>query len=172
MKKIIILLLFSSVIQAQHIYFSSGFDVKNIVTGSKPTDSKSALDLMLKFGMVSVKKVEATVNYENFKRLDFWKFGFGIGKQFEITDKIMIVPTIEYNLINRYDDWGGGLGYVDNSSSHLAFGASLPIRYEINDRFAVEIQSNILHRTDIKAKYGTDKWVLSNFLNIIYKINI
>lgn len=70
------------------------------------------------------------------------------------------------------NDWGGGLGYVDNASSHLAFGASVPVRFDINNSFAVELQTNILHRTDIKAKYGNDKWVVSNFLNIIYKINL
>jgi hypothetical protein len=172
MKKLILLILFTVSLQAQNVYFSVGLDIKNITVGSKPTNNNSELDLMAKFGMVSNKKVEATLNYERFKRLDFWKFGFGLGKQILIAEKIMIVPTLEYNLINRSDDWGGGLGYKDNPSSHLAFGASVPIRYNIDDNWAVELQINLLQRTDIKAKYGKDKWVLSNFLNLIYKINL
>jgi len=172
MKKLILLILFTVSLQAQNVYFSAGFDVRNLVIGSKPTNNNSELNLMAKFGMVSNKKVEVTVNYEKFNSLDFWKFGFGVGKQIIITEKIMIVPTLECNLINRSDDWGGGLGYKDSPSSHLAFGASVPIRYNINDNWAVELQTNLLQRTDIKAKYGKDKWAFSNFLNLIYKINL
>lgn len=169
----LVLSLFAVVISySQNVYFASGFDVRNAVVGSKPTQDKPELDLLVKFGMVSNKKVEVTVNYEVFSRLDFWKFGFGVGKQIEVSDRIKIVPTLEYNLINRSDDWGGGLGYIDNASSHLAFGASLPVRFSLNDNWEIEIQSNLLHRTDIKAKYDQDKWVVSNFLNIIYKINL
>lgn len=157
---------------SQNIYFAAGTDFRNAIVGSKATKNNPELDLNLKFGMVSNKTIEITINYESFQRLDFWKFGFGVGKQIQLRDKIMIVPTLEYNLINRSDDWGGGLGTKDTSSSHLAFGASIPIRYEISDFFAVELQSNVLHRVDINTKYGGDNWVFSNFLNIIYKINL
>jgi hypothetical protein len=171
-KNIVIVILISVSGFSQNVYFSTGADVRNGLLGSQATANNPALDLILKFGMISNKKLEVTVTHENFNRLDFWRFGFGFGKQIQLTEKIMIVPTLEYNLINRSDDWGGGLGYKDKSIGHLGFGASIPIRYDINKTWAVELQTNVLQRTDLNTKYGGNNWVFSNFLNIVYKINL
>lgn len=172
MKKIIFLLLIANVAQSQNVYFSAGIDVRNAIAGSKPTNNKSELDLNLKFGLVSNKGIEITVNYEKFNAIDFSRFSFGLGKQIEINDKFKVVPTLEYGLINRSGDWGGGLSTKNNNSSHLGWGISLPIRYEINDNFAVELQSQLLQRVDINTKYGGNNFVLSNFVNLVYKIEL
>ena len=172
MKKLILLLLIANVTQSQNIYFSAGIDVRNSISGSKATNNKSELDLNFKFGLVSNKGVEITINYEKFNAIDFSRFAFGVGQQIELTEKIKVVPTIEYGLINRSGNWGGGLSQDEGKSSHLGFGFSLPIRYEINDKFAVELQSQLLQRTDINTKYGGNNFVLSNFINLVYKIGL
>ena len=172
MKKFILLLLISNVAQSQNLYFSAGIDVRNAISGSKATDNRSALDLNFKFGLVSNKCTEITINYEKFNVIDFSRFSFGVGQQIEITHKIKVVPTLEYGLINRSGNWGGGLSQDDGKSSHLGFGFSLPIRYEINDKFAIELQSQLLQRTDINTKYGGNNFVLSNFVNLVYKIGL
>ena len=172
MKKLILLLLIANLAQSQNLYFSTGIDLRNAVVGSKPTNNKSELDLNFKFGLVSNKSTEITINYEKFNAIDFSRFAFGVGQQIEVTNRIKVVPTFEYGLINRSNDWGGGLSQDDGKSSHLGFGFSLPIRYEINDNFAVELQSQLLQRTDINTKYGGNNFVLSNFFNLVYKIGL
>ena len=172
MKKLILLLLIANASQSQNLYFSAGIDVRNAIAGSKPTNNKSELDLNFKFGLVSNKGVEITINYEKFNAIDFNRFAFGVGQQIEVTEKIKVVPTLEYGLINRSGNWGGGFSQDDVKSSHLGFGFSLPIRYEINDYFAIELQSQLLQRTDINTKYGGNNFVLSNFVNLVYKIGL
>lgn len=172
--KIFFFLITATVSAQSHIYFSAGFDIKNTINGSKATENKASIDILLKFGMISKNNFEITINDEYFKRLNFNKFSFGIGYGIPLTEKIIIVPTIEPSIISRWNDWGGGLGYIDNPSSHLSLGASLPLRYSINDSWDIELETNLLFRTDLNAKYTPDKipLVFSNFLNIIYKIGL
>lgn len=172
-KLTIIALLAYIAVFPQNISFTAGVDIRNSVTGSDATKNNPEIDCLLKFGMVNASGVEATVGFEQFSAIDFNKFYLGIGYQIKITDKLIIVPTLEPTLINRYDDWGGGLGYKDNESSHLALGLSCPIRYNFNENFAIEIHSNLLPRVDLKAKYSGDmKYVVSNYICVVYKLTI
>lgn len=172
MKKLLFALLATATMQAQHVYFSTGVDFKNAITGSQATNNKPSYNGIFTFGMVDAKGFEVSIIYETFKTLDFNRFSFGVGKSIAITKDIALIPTLEPTLINRSDDWGGGLGYIDNPSSHLTLGVSLPIRYDLNDTFAVELYSNYMYRTDIVAKYGTNGNRFSFFGKLIYKINI
>lgn len=172
MKKLLLLLLIANLAQSQNIYGGLGIDVRNAIVGSKPTNNKLELDLNLKFGMVTLKKTEITINYEKFNRIDFSRFSFGLGQQIEVTDKFKVVPTLEYGLINRSGNWGGGLSQDEGKSSHLGWGISVPIRYEINDNFAVELQSQLLQRVDLNTKYGGNNFTFSEFINFVYKIEL
>lgn len=172
MKKLLFALIATATMQAQHVYFSTGLDLNNAITGSEATNNKASYNGIYTFGMVDRKGYEVGIIYEHFEKLDFNRFSFFVGKSISITEKIAVIPTLEPTLINRSDDWGGGLGYKDNPSSHLTLGFSLPIRYDLNDTFAVELYSNYMYRTDIVAKYGTDGNRFSFFGKLIYKINI
>ena len=172
MKKILFALLATATMQAQNVYFSTGVDIKNTIKGSDATKNQPSYNGIYTFGMVDSKGFEVSITYEQFKRLDFNRFSFGIGKSIYIAENISLIPTLEPTIINRSDDWGGGLGYKDNPSSHLTLGFSLPIRYDLNDTFAVELYSNYMYRTDIVAKYGTNGNRFSFFGKLIYKINL
>lgn len=172
MKKLLFALLATATMQSQNVYFSTGLDLKNAITGSEATNNKPSYNGIYTFGMVDSKGFEVSITYEQFKRLDFNRFSFGVGKSIALAKDIDLIPTLEPTLINRSDDWGGGLGYKDNPSSHLTLGVSLPIRYDLNDNFAVELYSNYMYRTDIATKYGTDGNRFSFFGKLIYKINL
>ena len=171
--KTLLLLLFTTIAFAQgHIYFGAGLDVRNATFGSTPTQNKSAMDLMLKYGMISDNRIECTINYETFPKIGFKKFSFGVGIGIPITPKITIVPTIEPTLIDR--NWSVQYGNSINGgqSSHLSIGFSMPIRVELNDKFDLEVLTNGLVRTDLKAKYGDSKTVISTYVMIIYKLDL
>ncbi|SHN64343.1 hypothetical protein SAMN05444395_103106 [Flavobacterium fryxellicola] len=175
--------------QDDYISFSSGFDLKNSTLGSAPTDDKAALDLLLQFSMVS-RDVEINIGYETFPRLDFDKYTIGVGYHthlygnlFRKTIHTVFIPSIEPTLINRHDDWGGGIGY-NQESSHLSLSLNFALRWNLSDSIAVEYSFNALPRTDLKAMYGKDMNITngkasvsgvpiigSNFIKFVYIIN-
>lgn len=163
-------LIFTMWMNAQYVYVSSGADIRNGIFGSNATDKKPEFDLMFKFGMVG-NNIEVVTGYEEFSRLDFKKYFLGVGYQIELNKSFMVIPMIEPTLIDRQGDWGGGLS-GNNKSGHLSIGFSIPVRYAISDKISLEIQPNALLRTDDMAKYGgSTKIVVSNYLNVIYKLN-
>jgi hypothetical protein len=193
MKKLItiVVALFFSTVSAQDNYlsFSAGFDMRNAILGSAPTNNESALDLLVQFSMVS-RNVEINIGYEAFPRLDFDKYTIGVGYHthfygyaFKKTIHTVFIPSIEPTLVNRHGDWGGGIGH-NQESCHLSLGLSLGIRWNLSDDIAVEYLFNALPRTDLKAMYGKDLDITngkasisgvpiigSNFIKVVYKIN-
>lgn len=170
--RLLLLLLLTSPLYAQHIYFASGLDVRNAIIGSNFTNNNPELNLLLKFGMVSNNNIEITISYETFNVIDYTKFTFGIGYHIPLTHNLKLIPTVEYGLITRTDNWGGGISYKTDNSAHLAPSISIPLRYDINDNFAVELQGNLTQRTDLNTMYGGNNYIYSNYLNIIYKLNL
>lgn len=192
MKKIVtivVFLIFSKMIaQEDYIAFSAAFDVRNAITGSKPTGNESALDLLMQFSMVS-NDVEVNIGYETFPRLDFVKYTIGVGYHTHFYGHFLgksihtiFIPSIEPTLINRRDNWGGGIGH-SQVSSHLSLGLSLGLRWDLSKGFSVEYLFNALPRTDSKAMYGNTMdstrgrlsvsgvpIVGSNFIKMVYKI--
>lgn len=168
MKNIIYLLFFCSVgAHAQNLFVAGGFDVKNAIFGSKPTNNKPALDVVIEFGMIG-GKTEIVVGYEEFKDINFDKFSFGVGHRFRINDKFILIPSIEPSLIGRW-----GLSW-QTISSHLTLGASVALRYKLSNSFSLELQSNVLPRTDLMARYPdinqNSQIIISNYLKIIYRL--
>lgn len=155
MKKLIILLLLTTLSYAQekdgYIAFSAGFDVLNLVSGSRPTDYKPALDGLYQFSIVG-SNIEAVVGYEHFQDISFSKFSFGGGYHFSLYGKVfgevrrmVIIPSLDISLISRFDK-----GY--NPQSHLTLGLNLALRWHLTDDFAVETQLNSLPRVDLKYR--------------------
>lgn len=178
MKKLLILLLFTTALYSQNIYISAGIDVRNTTVGSDATRNKPALDYIVRFGMVgSVPKyitvLEAQVGYERFERLDYSRFFFGLGVQLYPFKNITVIPTIEPSLIDRWDNWGGGLGEIKQNSSHFTVGVSLAVRYEVSYHISLEAQSCLLPRTDVytmyKSLHNNVPIVVNNSLSVLYR---
>jgi hypothetical protein len=175
MKKLIIILLFSVYAQGQ-VSISSGIDIKNAVTGTKPTNNNPAIDLILKLHLVG-KNIECTVQYENFNKIGFEKYAFGVGYQFPLYGnffrkeiKTTLIPSFEPTLISRRKTENSG--DFDSKSSHLSLGASMTIKWDLNERFSIGIVGNALYRTDLAAKYNIkNPIVYSNYISFFYKIN-
>ncbi|WP_148103998.1 hypothetical protein [Flavobacterium sp. LS1P28] len=157
----IVVALFVTKLTAQDNYlaFSVAFDVRNTIMGSEPTNNESAKDFLVQFSMVS-KDVEVNIGYETFPRLDFSKYTIGVGYHthfyvnlFRRVIHTVFIPSIEPTLINRNGDWGGGIGY-NQESSHLSLGLNLGLRWDLSDDIAVEYLFNALPRNDLKAMYG------------------
>lgn len=178
MKKLLILLLLTTASYSQNIYISAGIDVRNAIVGSEATDSKPALDYIVRFGMVGtvphhITTLEAQVGYERFERLDYSRFFFGLGVQLYPFKNITVIPAIEPSLIDRWDNWGGGLGEEKLKSSHLTVGLSLAVRYEVSYHISLEVQSCLLPRTDVYTMYRSMHndvpIVVNNSLSVLYR---
>ena len=161
MKKLIFIFLIGIASSAQGVYFSTGFD-KSLSNSST-------------FGMLGHNKVEVTINNEYSKRLDYNRFSFGIGYHIErvipFTQKeILIIPSVNFGLIDRWSDWDGGLSDKDNKSSHLGFGASLSFQIDLNETFALRLKTEIVDRVDNRTKYGTAKIMPSSFVELLIKL--
>ena len=177
MKNLLALILLTTASYSQ-IYVSAGFDVRNLVIGSEATRNKSELDYILRLGMIGtvpnhITTLEAQVGYERFERLDYSRFFFGLGVQLYPFKDITVIPTIEPSLIDRWSNWGGGLGAEKLKSSHLTVGASLAVRYEVSYRISLEAQSCLLPRTDVYTMYrslhNNVPIVVNNSLSVLYR---
>lgn len=173
MKKVLILLLLTTASYSQNIYFSTGFDIKNMVVGSEATQHNPELDLLFRFGMIG-KRTEVNVGYERFSSICFDRFFFGAGHHFPLYGYIFgkeikteLIPMIEPTLINR---WGNSWGM---KSSHLTIGASLSLRYELSDKVTLELQTSALPRTDLLSRYpeihNSVPIVFSNYFSVLYR---
>lgn len=152
---------------AQEAFISASFDLRNAVIGSTPTGNKPAADLLLKCGMVGEKGFEIQVQYENFKRIDFVKYGVNFGHKIPITDNLSVSPLAELAFIKR--DWGGDVGEVANGGA----GAAVSVRYYFSDRFGIELFTEQLFRGDLDWRYGSGAhpWVTSVYGGLTYRID-
>lgn len=170
MKKLIIALLLTNLATAQHVYFSVGADLRNGIIGSKPTNNKPELNYCIEFKMVGNNNVEVGIGFEEFSRIDFNRMYGTLGYRFE-AGKFILTPTIEPTLINRYNNWGGGISY-ELKQSFMTIGVGANLEIPINDKLGVQLYCGALRRTDIKMMYGNDEIVISGMVKFIYKIHL
>ena len=170
MKKLLIALLLTNIATAQHVYFSAGADLRNGILGSEPTNNKPELNYSLEFKMVGNNNVEVGIGYESFNRIDFNRMYATIGYRIPVYGMVL-TPTIEPTLINRFDNWGGGISY-DMKQSFMTIGIGGTLEIPINDKIAFQLYGGALPRPDIKMMYGTDKIVVSGFVKFVYKIQL
>lgn len=170
--KTLLMLLISSLAfsQTPYVGFIGGFDIKNALVGSEPTNNKSELNYSLQFVMVG-KNFECGIGYESFNRIDFNRMYLSAGYQFPITEKIKFIPTLEPSIINRSDNWGGGISY-ELEQSFLSVALNLSLQYNLNDKLALRTDLNLLPRTDQKMMYNENKIVPSISVKFEYKINL
>lgn len=168
MKKLILLatLVFGMNTFAQETFLSVGFDIKNAIVGSEPTNNKASFDGLFKIGMNNESGFEMQVQYESFKKIGFIKEAIGIGYKLPITEKLSITPLVEPTYIHR--DWKGEHGY--DKTHHLGAGFSTSTRYKISDKFGMELHINTLYRGDLDWRYGANAqpWVTSVYTSVTY----
>jgi len=185
-----LLLTITSYSQSKDNYmgFGIGFDVKNALIGSPATNNKSELNYTVQFIMVS-NNAEIIVGYEGFPKLNFNKYSFSTGYHYRLYAytsnrewKTTFIPSVEYVLINRYGNWGGGISQKE-TSSHLSIGLNLALRWNLNSKLSAEYCFNMLPRTDSSSQYGSiasnGKFSIggvpiigSNFIKIIWRSDI
>lgn len=158
-----------------YLAFSTGFDVRNSIVGSPATGNKPELDLIYQFEMIS-QNIDVNIGYERFNSIGFQKYTIGVGYHFPLYGRIgnkviktVLIPSIEPTIIDRWgNEW-------QTTSSHLTIGANIGLRWHLSDKTAVELQTNFLPRTDLKARYpelhNSVPIVTSCYLKFIYKIH-
>lgn len=139
-------------------FVSIGFDVRNAFTGSKPTNSKPALDGQIKLG-AAYKSAEVAMFYENFDRIEFQAYGVNVNYVTEVAKNFDVVAGIEAGSIIRYKDF-----------NFLMVGVNGELRYDFG-KFMIGSQGNYRLRNDVDSKNKEDKKVFSWFLNLTYKFN-
>ncbi len=149
MKKLIFLLLFTCLLQAQrkngYVAFVVGADIKNVVIGSEATQNKPEFNILYKLSMVG-DKVEVFAGYEQFKAIGYDKISFGVGYHIKYK-KIALIPSIEPCLISREVN-----GF---QTSNLSIGFNTSVRYFVAKNIGIELVFNALPRTDLKQLYPT-----------------
>lgn len=151
------------------------------------TDLRSpGADLIFQTALVS-QDVEVNLSYEHHANLDFSRFAFGLGYHFRLfaypggrEAVTTFIPSIEPTLINRWGNWGGGLGERGQSSSHLSLALNLSLNWKLNDTSGVELAANFLPRPDLLAMYGDQGGttiggmpvVTSVFLKYVYRFDM
>lgn len=149
---------------------SLGFDVRNCIIGSNPTNNKPELDFIIGAGFIQ-NKLEFNFGFESFKAIDFNKYTFSVGPQIKIKDNFKFIPALEYTNIYRSENWGGALSKNYNSYfSSIALNLSL--RYYFNDKIGLEYMINILPRTDLLYQYDKLKIVSSGYIKFVYVLEL
>lgn len=140
-------------------FITFGFDGRNALIGSDPTDDKSELNYHIKAGAVS-KNVEIGIFYEQFNRIKFQAYGVQAGYIFMVAKNTDLYAGAEYGSIIRYND--------DN---FLMYGFNGEIRQHVGNRFILGLQASYRYRSDIDQKNGENDFRGSLMLNTTFKFN-
>lgn len=165
MKKLL-LLLFPLFVSGQNVSFSAGIDVRNAVIGSKPTHNKPEVDYLLGFNMISDNRFDVGIFYENFNRIKFTRYGFTVGYQLPITEKLIVTPSFEFSIINRNEverDFYGSAGF-------MSYGLNCKLQFEVLDNFCVGLKGNYIKRNDLSYLYGGTNLLFSGYFEVTYNI--
>ena len=158
--KTILLLLFTSLALAQgNPYVSISADLRNGIVGSDPTNNKPEFDLLFRAGMVSNTGLKIGALYETFTAIDFQKYGFEIGQQIKITNKLIAIPTLEATIIIR------------ESLNFLNAGANGEIIYMLTDNLGISAIANYSTRTDLNYYYGGKNYKFSGYVGLVWRFD-
>jgi len=167
--------------KASYIAVSVGADIRNSITGSAPTNNKSAFDGIDQIHFVGAN-VELGMGFEHFPQLKFCRMFGSLGYHFPLYAypfgneiKTTFVPSLECSMITRNVTENytyKGVQYTEESKrGFMAIGLNLAAQWQLNDSFAVQLATNILPRPDIAFLYGDNKTVISNYFKILYTFN-
>ena len=187
MKKLLLLptLLFSATMFSQESYISvsGGFDMRNAVVGSAPTGNKPALNWIGQVDCVGAN-VHIIAGYESFSEIKYSRIFAGIGYEFNLYAypfgneiRTQFIPSLEASIIKReyvhnYTSLNGVSGTEIQKPGFMAYGLNLAFQWDLTDHFTVGTSTNIIQRPDKNYLYHEDdRYVLSNYLKVILKLN-
>lgn len=155
----IILLLLTSICFGQ-TKVTGSIDFLNALKGSNPTNNKASLNYTISTRTSLFKeKILFYGSFEQFKVIEYLKYGFGVGKEFKERN-LQYSFILEYTLTNRYND----------KTYYKGYGVSNYIDYKIYDKMYFTIQFQTLKRTDIDKLYKEiNSYRVSTFIGITYK---
>jgi len=162
MKKIIIMLLLAPLFVSGQPYITSTVDFRNAVIGSKPTNDKPELDIILKAGVIAYNGVPIKVGiiYERFNALKFNKYCAEIGYDFKKFLIFDIQASIEGGWISRYN------------MNFWTYGLNLDTIYFINDNLGVVLYYNLSKATDTDALWNEKGNFRNNFsIGLTWRFN-
>ena len=160
MKTIITFLLFTTIAFSQGSpYVALSADLRNGIIGSDPTNNKPEADLLFRAGMISNKGLKIGALYETFPAIDFQKYGFEIGQQISISEKLKFIPTMEATIIIR------------ESLNHLNAGANGEFIYMLTKNLGISAIANYSTRTDLNYYYGGKNYKFSGYVGFVWRFD-
>ena len=166
-----------------YLSFSGGFDIRNATVGSAPTQNKPALNYIVEMHAVS-RNIDITIGYEAFNEIKYSRMISGLGVHFPLYAyighaeiKTTFQPSLEASIIQRtHDDNYTTLDGIKHDYQRkvgfMAYGLNLAFNWDLSDSFAIQTATNIIQRPDKDYLYHeSDRYVLSNYLKVILKLN-
>jgi hypothetical protein len=160
MKTLIAILLITTATFSQGSpYVAISADLRNGILGSNPTQNKPEADLLFRAGMVSNKGLKIGALYETFPAIDFQKYGFEIGQQIKITNKIIAIPTIEATIIIR------------ESLNFLNAGVNGELIYMLTKNLGISAIANYSTATDLIYYYDSKRFRFSGYIGFVWRFD-
>lgn len=152
-------------------FITFGFDARNAVIGSKPTNDDPELNYHLKAGFV-YNNIELGVLYEQFNRIDFQAYAATLGYTFQLDNEIEIAGIlIPLDKTDIYVGAEAGSIMRYENFNFLMYGFNGEIRQHIGNSFILGLQASYRYRSDIDQKNGENDFRGSLMLNLTKKFN-
>jgi len=175
---ILILILFNLSGFAQElkpqVIFTFGVDPRNLGWGSPPTDNEKALDFIVGVKLIGCKPsnneplpLEFGFNYEQFKRIGFYKLGAEFGWLFKVHNRIRLVPSMETALVIRQ---GNVEPFFKVNKNFIVQSANLSVRTKVIKDFFVSLKGGYSYRGDLKDAGYSKVFIFNGTLEFAYCI--
>lgn len=119
--------------QKNYPYVATGFDLRNAVSGSKPTNGRPELDYQLKASTI-YRNVEIGIQFENFPAIDYKQYSVYANYVVPVYRKFSVSAGLEAGSIIR-----------EGNSNYLFYGCNTELRYDLHP-FVVGVQLNYKYR--------------------------
>lgn len=155
-------MLLISITATAQVKITATTDVVNAIVGSKPTNNEPALDLLVS-ARISDPYSGFTIapSFERFARIEYTKFGFGVGKTFKSGKRWEYTTLIEATQTIRYE----------KNITYIGYGILNYVDYKLNNTIYLTALMQTLKRTDIDKVYNTsNSYRVSGFLGLTLKL--
>jgi hypothetical protein len=114
-----------------------------------------------KQGKIGYLVLAPTFEYADLNEHPFTRYSFDIGYSFNQ----LFIDKLELSAF-------GGWGFIQrgDSASYNSFSFIGEINYKLSKRFKLSFVSQLTERSDLRYKYGDNKWIISNFVGLEFKI--
>jgi len=174
----LIILLLTSLTYSQElkpqVIFTFGVDPRNLGWGSPPTDNEKALDFIVGVKLIGNKPsnneplpLEFGFNYEQFKRIGFYKLGAEFGWLFKVHNRIRLVPSMETAFVRRQ---GNVEPFFKVNQNFIVQSANLSVRTKVVKDFFVSLKGGYSYRGDLRDAGYSKVFVFNGTVELVYCI--